>query len=36
LSTVKTHISHIYTKLDVKNRTEAVLRASALGLLRRE
>jgi LuxR family maltose regulon positive regulatory protein len=33
VSTVKTHINHIYSKLDVKNRTQAVSRARALGLL---
>lgn len=32
-STVKTHISHILEKLDAANRTEAVARAAALGLL---
>jgi LuxR family maltose regulon positive regulatory protein len=31
--TVKAHASHIYHKLDVSNRTEAVARARALGLL---
>jgi LuxR family maltose regulon positive regulatory protein len=31
--TVKAHASHIYTKLDVTNRTEAVARARQLGLL---
>ena len=31
--TVKTHIRHIYAKLDAHNRTEAVARARALGLL---
>jgi LuxR family maltose regulon positive regulatory protein len=33
VSTVKTHINHIYGKLDVKNRTQAVARARTLGLL---
>ena len=33
VSTVKTHINHIYGKLDVKNRTQAVSRARSLGLL---
>ena len=33
VSTVKTHINHIYRKLDVKNRTQAVARARTLGLL---
>jgi LuxR family maltose regulon positive regulatory protein len=32
-STVKTHMLHIYTKLEVHRRTEAVERARALGLL---
>ena len=32
-STVKTHMRHIYAKLDVHTRTEAVERARALGLL---
>jgi LuxR family maltose regulon positive regulatory protein len=31
--TVKAHASHIYRKLDVANRTEAVVRARQLGLL---
>jgi LuxR family transcriptional regulator, maltose regulon positive regulatory protein len=33
LSTVKTHMSHVYTKLDSHRRTEAVNRARSLGLL---
>jgi LuxR family maltose regulon positive regulatory protein len=33
VSTVKTHINHIYSKLDVKSRTQAVARASELGLV---
>jgi LuxR family maltose regulon positive regulatory protein len=33
VSTVKSHINHIYGKLDVKNRTRAVARAQTLGLL---
>ena len=32
-ATVKTHLSHIYAKLDVANRREALARAVALGLL---
>ena len=32
-STVKTHLQHIYAKLDVHRRTEAVERARGLGLL---
>jgi len=31
-STVKTHIEHIYTKLDVSRRTQAVAKARQLGL----
>ena len=33
LDTVKRHVSHLFVKLDVSNRTEAVARARALGLL---
>jgi LuxR family maltose regulon positive regulatory protein len=33
VSTVKSHINHIYGKLDVKNRTQAISRARTLGLL---
>jgi LuxR family maltose regulon positive regulatory protein len=33
VSTVKSHINHIYGKLDVKSRTRAVAQAQALGLL---
>jgi LuxR family maltose regulon positive regulatory protein len=33
LSTVKTHINHIYRKLDVSKRTEALVRAQKLHLL---
>jgi LuxR family transcriptional regulator, maltose regulon positive regulatory protein len=32
-NTVRTHLRHIYAKLDVHNRTEAVTRARRLGLL---
>ena len=33
LSTIKTHMRHIYAKLDVHRRTDAVERARLLGLL---
>jgi LuxR family maltose regulon positive regulatory protein len=33
LNTIKTHTKNIYAKLDVRNRTEAVIRAQELGLL---
>jgi LuxR family maltose regulon positive regulatory protein len=33
VSTVKSHINHIYGKLDVKNRVEAIARARTLELL---
>jgi LuxR family maltose regulon positive regulatory protein len=33
VSTVKSHINHIYGKLDVKSRTQAVARGRLLGLL---
>jgi LuxR family transcriptional regulator, maltose regulon positive regulatory protein len=33
LDTVKRHVSHIFAKLGVANRTEAVARARVLGLL---
>jgi LuxR family maltose regulon positive regulatory protein len=33
LDTVKRHVSHLFTKLEVANRTEAVARARELGLL---
>ena len=32
-STVKTHLIHLYDKLEVHSRTQAVARARALGLL---
>jgi LuxR family maltose regulon positive regulatory protein len=32
-STVKTHLVHLYRKLGVHSRTQAVARARALGLL---
>ena len=35
LETVKKHVSHILSKLGAANRTQAVARARALGLLRR-
>jgi DNA-binding NarL/FixJ family response regulator len=34
LSTVQSHVKHLYTKLDVRNKTEAVLEARQLGWLR--
>jgi DNA-binding NarL/FixJ family response regulator len=33
-ATVKTHLAHIYEKLDARDRNDAVVRAVALGLLR--
>ncbi|MGD9002334.1 MAG: LuxR C-terminal-related transcriptional regulator, partial [Anaerolineae bacterium] len=33
VSTVKSHVNHIYGKLDVKNRTQAVVKTQELGLL---
>ena len=33
VDTVKRHVSHLFAKLRVANRTEAVARARALGLL---
>lgn len=33
-NTVKTHVAKIYSKLDVTRRTEAILRARELGMLR--
>lgn len=33
ISTVKTHINHIFRKLDVANRTKAIIRARELGLV---
>jgi DNA-binding NarL/FixJ family response regulator len=33
LATVKTHLAHIYAKLDASNRNEAIGRAIALGLI---
>ena len=34
VNTIKTHMVHIYRKLDVPNRSEAIVRAQELGLLR--
>jgi LuxR family maltose regulon positive regulatory protein len=34
VNTVKTHVKHLYAKLDVQTRRQAVERARALGLLR--
>jgi len=33
VSTIKTHINHLYSKLDVKSRTQAIARARELNLL---
>ena len=33
-ATVKTHLAHIYAKLEVKGRQQALARAVALGYLR--
>jgi LuxR family maltose regulon positive regulatory protein len=33
VNTIKTHMAHIYRKLDVANRNEAIIRARQLGLL---
>jgi LuxR family maltose regulon positive regulatory protein len=33
LNTVKTHVSHAYTKLGVTSRREAIARVAALGLI---
>lgn len=33
INTIKTHVNHIYDKLDVKNRTQATVKASKLQLL---
>ena len=33
LATVKSHLVHVYAKLEVRNRHEALSRAVALGLL---
>ena len=32
-NTVKTHISHLFTKLEVRRRTQAVVQAKSLGIL---
>jgi LuxR family maltose regulon positive regulatory protein len=33
VNTIKTHVKHLYAKLDVQTRRQAVERARALGLL---
>jgi ATP/maltotriose-dependent transcriptional regulator MalT len=33
ISTVKKHITHLYSKLDVTTRTQAVLKGQELGLV---
>ncbi|MBV8987975.1 MAG: response regulator transcription factor, partial [Solirubrobacterales bacterium] len=33
IHTVRTHMRHIYTKLDAHNRADAITRARELGLL---
>jgi len=33
VNTIKTHMAHIYRKLEVPNRKEAIVRARELGLL---
>jgi len=33
VGTVKGHVNHIFSKLEVKNRTQALVRARELGLL---
>ncbi len=33
VNTIKTHMAHIYRKLDVANRNEAIIRARQFGLL---
>ena len=33
VNTIKTHMAHIYRKLDAANRNEAIVRARQLGLL---
>jgi LuxR family maltose regulon positive regulatory protein len=33
MSTLKTHINHLYSKLDVRSRTQAIIQARALNLL---
>jgi LuxR family maltose regulon positive regulatory protein len=33
VNTIKTHMAHIYRKLDVANRNGAILRAREMGLL---
>jgi LuxR family maltose regulon positive regulatory protein len=33
VSTIKTHVNHIYRKLDVNSRTQAIAKSQQLGLL---
>lgn len=35
VNTIKTHMTHIYRKLDVVNRNDAIRRAQEIGLLER-